>query len=149
MRLLIQRVTRGAVRIEGEAVGEIGAGIVILVGIARDDEPAVVAAMARKAAALRIFEDEAGRMNRSLLEVGGGALVVSQFTLHADTRRGRRPSFIRAAPPEHAAPLVDSFADALRALGVSPVATGRFGAMMAVEIHNQGPVTIWLDSDER
>ena len=147
MRALIQRVTRGAVRVEGETVGEIGAGLVILLGVGEADGEAEAAFLARKIAALRIFGDAEGRFNLSLLDTGGAALVVSQFTLFADARKGRRPSFVGAAPPERAARLVEGFADTLRAAGAR-VATGRFGAKMAVEIHNDGPVTIWLDTDE-
>ena len=146
MRALIQRVTRGAVRVEGETVGEIGAGLVILLGVGEADGPAEAAFLAHKIAALRIFSDADGRFNLSLLDTGGAALVVSQFTLFADARKGRRPSFVGAAPPDRAARLVAGFADALRGAGVG-VATGRFGATMAVEIHNDGPVTIWLDTD--
>ncbi len=147
MRALIQRVTRGAVRVEGETVGEIGAGLVILLGVGEADGEAEAAFLAQKIAALRIFSDADGRFNLSLLDTGGAALVVSQFTLFADARKGRRPSFVHAAPPERAERLVEGFADALRGAGVR-VATGRFGAKMAVEIHNDGPVTIWLDTDE-
>ncbi len=147
MRALVQRVTQGAVRVEGEVVGRIGAGLVIFVGVGDRDGEAESAFLAGKVAALRIFGDEAGRFNRSLLDVGGGALVVSQFTLYADARKGRRPSFVHAAPPERAEELVDAFVAALRAAGVA-VETGRFRAVMSVEIHNDGPVTIWLDTDE-
>ncbi len=147
MRALIQRVTRGAVRVEGETVGEIGAGLVILLGVGEADGEAEAAFLAQKIAALRIFSDADGRFNLSLLDTGGAALVVSQFTLFADARKGRRPSFVQAAPPERAERLVEGFAAALRGAGLR-VATGRFGAKMAVEIHNDGPVTIWLDTDE-
>lgn len=147
MRALVQRVTRGAVRVGEEMVGAIGAGLVILVGVGAGDGPAEADFLAHKVATLRIFGDDAGRFNLSLLDAGGGALVVSQFTLYADARKGRRPSFVRAAPPEIAEALVARFADALRGLGV-PTETGRFRAQMAVEIHNDGPVTIWLDTDE-
>ena len=147
MRALVQRVTRGAVRVAGETVGAIGAGLVILVGVGEEDGPAEAAALANKIATLRIFGDAEGKFNLSLLDTGGAALVVSQFTLFADARKGRRPSFVRAAPPDRAEALVDAFAAALRAAGVT-VATGRFGAHMAVEIHNDGPVTIWLDTDD-
>lgn len=146
MRALVQRVSRGAVRVAGETVGEIGAGLVILVGVGEEDGPDEAEFLANKIAGLRIFGDAEGRFNLSLLDTGGAALIVSQFTLFADARKGRRPSFIRAAPPERAAALVDRFADTLRASGVT-VATGRFGAHMDVEIHNDGPVTIWLDTD--
>ncbi len=147
MRALVQRVTEGAVRVEGEVVGRIGAGLVIFVGVGDRDGEAEATFLAGKVAALRIFGDEAGRFNRSLLDVGGSALVVSQFTLYADARKGRRPSFVHAAPPERAEELVEAFVAALRAAGVA-VETGRFRAVMSVEIHNDGPVTIWLDSAE-
>ncbi len=132
---------------DGQVVGAIGPGLLLLVGVRRGDDLATAEWLAQKVAHLRIFEDEAGKMNRSVLEVGGSALVVSQFTLYADVRKGRRPSFIEAAPPEEARPLVDAFADALRRLGL-PVETGVFGAHMDVELVNDGPVTIWLDSAE-
>ena len=147
MRALIQRVTRGVVRVEGEIVGAIEAGLVILVGVGADDAEGDADFLAQKIAGLRIFGDEAGRFNRSLVDSGGGALVVSQFTLYADARKGRRPSFIGAAPPERAEALIARFAAGLRAAGV-PVATGRFRSQMAVEIHNDGPVTLWLDTAE-
>ena len=148
MRICLQRVTHGRVTVEGVVVGEIGPGLVLLVGIGEGDTEAEVDRMAQKVAMLRIFSDEAGRFNRSLLDVAGDALVVSQFTLYADARKGRRPSFTDAAGPDLAAPLCDRFAQRLRDLGVSHVATGRFGASMHVEIHNDGPVTIWLDSSD-
>lgn len=148
MKILLQRVSAGSVSVEGEIVGEIGAGVVLLVGITHTDSEAEVTKLAQKVAHLRIFEDENGKFNLSLLDTGGEALVVSQFTLYADARKGRRPSFTAAARPEHAAPLVDLFADRLRALGVPRVATGHFGASMLVNIANDGPVTIWLDSEE-
>ena len=147
MRALLQRVTRGAVRVDGEVVGEIGAGLVVLLGVGDQDGPAEAEFLAGKIATLRIFGDDAGKFNRSLLESGGAALVVSQFTLYADARKGRRPSFVHAAPPDRAEQLVDTFVAALRVSGV-PVETGRFRRMMLVEIHNDGPVTIWLDTDE-
>lgn len=148
MRVVLQRVTRGAVRVNGETVGAVGEGFVILTGIGHTDGEAQAQWLARKIAGLRVFEDDGGKFNRSLLDVGGGCLVVSQFTLFADARRGRRPSFIDAAPPEIAAPLISRFAEMLRAEGVAHVETGVFGAQMDVEIHNSGPVTIWLDTDE-
>ena len=148
MRVLIQRVSRGSVTVAGETVGSIEQGLVILVGIAPHDDRADVAQMAKKVTHLRIFTDENGRFNHSLLDTGGGALVVSQFTLYADTRRGRRPSFTNAAPPEQAEPLIDYFAKCLEAEGVARVENGRFGASMSVELCNEGPVTIWLDGDE-
>ena len=147
MRVLLQRVTAGRVTVEGQPVGEIGPGVVLLVGIGQGDTEKDADRLADKAAGLRIFNDDKGRFNHSLLDVGGGALVVSQFTLYADTRKGKRPSFAQAAPPQHAQSLVDRFTEALRRLGVNPVATGKFGAHMAVDIHNDGPVTIWLDSE--
>ncbi len=147
MRALVQRVSRGAVRVAGEAVGEIGPGLVVLVGVGEADGPAEAEALANKIAALRIFSDAEGKFNLSLLDTGGAALVVSQFTLFADARKGRRPSFVHAAPPERAERLVDAFAAALRGAGVT-VAPGRFRAHMEVEIHNDGPVTIWLDTDD-
>lgn len=147
MRALIQRVSEASVVVEGETVGAISTGLLILLGVGQDDSLAEAHSLAEKIANMRIFSDAAGKFNHSLLEVRGAALVVSQFTLLADTRKGRRPSFVQAARPEHAAPLVDDFCAALRELGVV-VATGRFGAMMEVKLVNQGPVTIWLDTDE-
>jgi D-tyrosyl-tRNA(Tyr) deacylase len=147
VKAVIQRVRRASVRVAGEEVATIGKGLVILLGIGRDDQEALADLFAEKTAHLRIFPNEAGKFDRSLLESGGEALVVSQFTLLADLRRGRRPSFTAAAPPERAAPLVDRFVAALRALGV-PTATGIFGAMMEVELVNEGPVTIVLESAE-
>ncbi len=149
MRAVVQRVTRGAVRVEGQVVGAIERGFVILLGVGHGDGEAQAAWLARKIAGLRVFEDEAGRFNRALAEVGGGCLVVSQFTLYADARRGRRPSFTDAAPPEVAEPLVLRFAELLREAGVGQVALGVFGARMEVELVNDGPVTIWLDTDDR
>jgi len=147
MRAVVQRVSRAKVTVEGQVTGEISAGLVILLGVGRQDTPAVAAALAEKAANLRIFEDENEKMNRSLLDVKGGALVVSQFTLYGDARGGRRPSFIAAAAPEQARNLYESFCQALGSLGVT-VATGIFQAMMSVELVNEGPVTILLDSDK-
>lgn len=147
MRAVIQRVARGSVRVGDELVGAIGPGLVILLGVRSGDDEQAAAWLARKVAGLRIFEDDQGKMNRSLVDIGGGALVVSQFTLYGDARRGRRPSFAEAAPPEQAAPLVARFAELLAAEGVTPVETGRFQAMMLVEILNDGPVTIILDTD--
>jgi D-tyrosyl-tRNA(Tyr) deacylase len=144
LRLLIQRVTRGSVTVDGEIVGQVGRGYVILVGVGHGDGEEQASWLAKKIAGLRVFEDADGKFNRSIQDVGGGALVISQFTLFADAVKGRRPSFIDAAPPEIAAPLVERFADLLRAEGI-PVETGRFGAHMDVEIHNDGPVTIWLE----
>ena len=147
MRAVVQRVTRGAVQVDGEVLGQIERGLVILLGIKAGDSPEDAQWMAGKVANLRIFEDEAGKFNLSLLEVGGAALVVSQFTLYGDARRGRRPSFSDAAPPDQAAPLVERFCQFLSQEGVSRVEQGRFQAHMLVEIHNDGPVTIILDSD--
>jgi D-tyrosyl-tRNA(Tyr) deacylase len=146
VRVVLQRVTRAAVRVERETVGSIDAGLVAFVGVAEGDTESEAQRMAAKAAELRIFSDTDGRFNLSLLDVGGEALVISQFTLHADTRRGRRPSFVAAARPEVAAPLVEAFAAALEGLGVR-VARGRFGAHMDVDVFNDGPVTIILDSE--
>jgi len=148
VRALLQRTSGARVRVDGEVVGEIGAGLAILLGVGPGDDEAVADALARRAAELRIFDDAAGKTNLSLLDVGGEALVVSQFTLYADTRRGRRPGFTGAAAPEVAERLYRRFTEALRALGVG-VATGRFGALMAVELVNDGPFTIWLDSADR
>lgn len=145
MRAVIQRVTRAAVTVDDESIAEIGAGLCILLGIGEGDGPAEAEELALKIAQMRIFRDAAGYFNRSILDVAGEALVVSQFTLHADCRRGRRPSFSAAARPEVAEPLVEHFAQSLRLAGV-PVQTGIFGAMMLVEIHNDGPVTIVLDT---
>ncbi|ABQ90822.1 D-aminoacyl-tRNA deacylase [Roseiflexus sp. RS-1] len=145
MRAVVQRVSQASVTVGDEVVGAIGQGLLILLGIGVGDSEAEARLLAEKTANLRIFADEEGRFNRSLLDIGGEALVVSQFTLYADTRRGRRPSFSDAAPPEIAAPLVDVFAGELRRLGVA-VSTGRFGAMMRVALVNDGPVTILLDS---
>jgi D-tyrosyl-tRNA(Tyr) deacylase len=133
--------------VEGAVTGEITPGLVILLGIGRDDTSAVAVSMAGKIANLRIFEDDQGKMNRSLLDIRGSALVVSQFTLYGDARGQRRPSFISAAPPEHAKQLYEEFSEELRKLGVT-VATGVFQAMMSVELVNEGPVTILLDSDK-
>ena len=144
MRVLLQRVAWARVRIAGHPIAQIGPGLLLLVGVTHGDGPEQVDYLARKVAHLRIFEDEAGKMNRSVLDIGGEALVVSQFTLYADTRKGRRPAFTDAASPEIAAPLVEQFAQALQALGV-PVQTGQFGAHMEVELCNDGPVTIWLE----
>jgi len=144
MRALIQRVKTGKVTVDGRTVAEISHGLVILLGIGQGDTAEQARFLARKIAALRIFEDQEGRFNRSILELGGAAIVVSQFTLYADTSKGRRPSFTAAASPEGAAPLVDTFADILRGLGV-PTQKGVFGAHMLVEIENDGPVTIWLE----
>jgi D-tyrosyl-tRNA(Tyr) deacylase len=144
MRVVLQRVHRGQVSVDGRTVAAIGPGIVILVGVAPGDGEAQVRSLVEKIANLRIFEDGRGKINLSLLETGGEAIVVSQFTLYADTRKGRRPSYTGAAPPEVAAPLVERFAALLQEQGV-PTQTGEFGAHMLVEIDNDGPVTIWLE----
>lgn len=144
MRAVIQRVQLGRVLVQGTPIAEIGPGIVILLGIGPGDGEPQAAYLAEKIATLRIFEDDQGKTNRSVLDIGGAALVVSQFTLYADTRRGRRPSFTDAAPPELASPLVERFATLLRAQGV-PTQTGQFGAHMQVELINDGPMTIWME----
>ena len=144
MRVALQRVRCGRVRVNDQSIAEIGLGLVILLGVGPDDGDEQIEYLVNKIANLRIFEDDQGKINRSLLDVGGAAIVVSQFTLYADTRKGRRPSFTDAAPPEIASPLVDQFAGKLAALGV-PTQTGEFGAHMQVEIHNDGPVTIWME----
>jgi D-tyrosyl-tRNA(Tyr) deacylase len=144
MRVLLQRVSAGKVMVDDRIIARIGKGLVILLGIGHEDGEGQAVFLAEKIANLRIFEDEQGKTNLSILDVDGGAIVVSQFTLYADTRKGRRPSFTDAALPGHAAPLVERFADLLRAHGV-PTQTGQFGAHMQVEIHNDGPVTIWLE----
>ncbi len=145
MRVVIQRVKLGRVLVAGHAIAEIGTGFVILVGIGHGDGEAQARVLAEKVANLRIFEDDQGKMNLSLLDIGGQAIVVSQFTLYADARRGRRPSFTDAALPEIAQPLVDRFAQMLLELGI-PTQTGEFGAHMQVEILNDGPVTIILEA---
>ncbi|MEW5991877.1 MAG: D-aminoacyl-tRNA deacylase [Chloroflexota bacterium] len=149
MRALIQRVERAEVRSSGESVASIGPGVVVLVGVGHDDDEATADALARRIVELRIFRDEAGKTNRSILEVAGGALVVSQFTLFADTSRGRRPGFSGAAPPLVAERLYERVADRLEEAGVEPVGTGIFGAEMAVELVNDGPFTLWLDTEAR
>jgi D-tyrosyl-tRNA(Tyr) deacylase len=147
MRAVVQRVSRARVTVEGRVTGEIGGGLVILLGVGREDTSAVAASMAEKVANLRIFEDDQGKMNRSLLDVKGAALVVSQFTLYGDARGQRRPSFISAAPPEKAKTLYEEFSRAVQVLGIT-VATGIFQSMMSVELVNEGPVTILIDSDK-
>jgi D-tyrosyl-tRNA(Tyr) deacylase len=148
MRVILQRVRQGSVTVEGNITGSIETGFVALVGVTHADTQAEAELLARKTANLRVFEDADGKMNLSALDTGAGVLVISQFTLYADSRKGRRPSFTDAARPEIAAPLVDHFADCLRREGITRVEKGVFGAMMLVEIHNDGPVTIILDSDE-
>lgn len=146
MRALLQRVTQSCVRVDGQSVGAIGPGWLILLGVGADDVESDALKLAQKIVHLRLFNDEQGKFNRSLLNIAGHALVVSQFTLYADTRKGRRPNFTQAAPPDLAQKLIDRFVESLRQLGVPNVQTGQFGAAMTVEIHNDGPVTIWLDS---
>jgi D-tyrosyl-tRNA(Tyr) deacylase len=146
MRVVIQRVSSGRVSVDGHTVAEIGPGVVILLGIGPEDGEQQAKYLAEKIANLRIFEDQQGKMNLSLLDVSGEAIVVSQFTLYADTRKGRRPSFINAAPPKIAEPLVERFAELLRTMGVE-TQTGAFGAHMQVDIANHGPVTIWIERD--
>jgi D-aminoacyl-tRNA deacylase len=147
MRAVVERVSRAKVTVQGSVTGEIASGLMILLGVGKDDNSSVAAAAAEKIANLRIFEDRAGKMNLSLLEVKGSALVVSQFTLYGDARGQRRPSFIAAAPPELAKKLYEEFCEALSKLGI-PVKTGIFQAMMSVELVNEGPVTILIDSDK-
>ena len=145
MRAVVQRVTRASVIVNGELIGEIGRGLAVLLGIARDDAQQDARYLVEKIAALRIFDDEEGRMNRSVKDIGGSVLIVSQFTLYGDVRRGLRPSWIEAAAPEIAGPLYDYFVEQARQ-NISEVATGSFRAMMQVELVNDGPVTILLDS---
>lgn len=145
MRVLLQRVTRANVTVDGTVTGEIGHGLVALVGIGHGDDEAVVRALADRTCDLRIFRDAEGRTNLSLMDVGGAVLAISQFTLYADTRKGRRPSFLGAAPPDLGDRLYQAYAAALQARGVT-VARGVFGAEMAVDLVNDGPFTIWLDS---
>lgn len=147
MRVVIQRVSQARVSVSGRTIAQIERGAVILLGIGPQDGEAQARYLAEKIATLRIFEDEAGKMNLSLLDVGGAAIVVSQFTLYADVRKGRRPSFTDAAPPEIACPLVEQFAEYLRAQGIA-TQTGEFGAHMLVEIANDGPVTIWIERQD-
>ena len=147
MRAIVQRVSRARVIVDSSVTGEIADGLVVLLGVGRDDTSAIATGMAEKISNLRIFEDDQRKMNRSLLDVKGSALVVSQFTLYGDARGQRRPSFVAAAPSEQANKLYEEFVEALRSLRVT-VATGVFGAMMSVELVNEGPVTILLDSDK-
>jgi len=146
MKAVIQRVSRASVRVDERITGQIDWGLLILLGVAPDDGPEQVIWLARKLCGLRIFSDEAGRMNHSVIDVGGGVLVVSQFTLFADYRRGRRPSYVAAAPPEHAEPLYRSFCEAVQAQGVTTVGRGVFGAHMDVELVNDGPVTLTVET---
>lgn len=148
MRALVQRVSRAEVRVDGRVVGAIGRGILVLLGVAPDDDPSTARALARRVAEMRIHADAEGRTNLSLAEVGGAVLAVSQFTLYADTRRGRRPGFTGAAEPPHAAAIYDGFCAALEELGVT-TERGRFGASMEVELVNAGPFTLWLDTADR
>ena len=148
MRALLQRVSRAEVRVDGAVVGSIGRGLLVLLGVAPSDDGATAEALARRIVELRIHEDDAGLTNRSLRDVDGAVLAVSQFTLYADTRRGRRPGFSGAALPDHAAAIYERFCAALEGLGV-PTARGRFGAPMEVELVNDGPFTIWLDTADR
>lgn len=144
MRALLQRVSNASVKVQDKVISQIGKGLVVLLGVGHGDGEEQARFLAEKIANLRIFEDEHGKTNLSVLDVQGDAIVVSQFTLYADSRKGRRPSFTEAALPEVASPLVDRFVEALRGHGV-PTQTGQFGAHMLVEIHNDGPVTIWLE----
>jgi D-aminoacyl-tRNA deacylase len=145
MRAVVQRVARARVVIDGETVGEVGQGLLVLLGVTHDDTTETASWLADKVVGLRVFNDADGKMNRSVADVRGGVLVVSQFTLYGDCRKGRRPSFIDAARPELAIPLYEAFVNAVKALGL-PVAAGRFGAMMQVELVNDGPVTLVIDS---
>jgi len=147
MRALLQRVSRASVTVNEQVAGQIGQGLLVLLGVGQDDSEVQVKTLADKIVHLRIFGDEEGKMNRSLLDIGGEVLVVSQFTLYADVRRGRRPGFTDAAPPSIAEPLVERFKAAIGAYGLT-VADGVFGAYMEVELLNTGPVTIWMDSEE-
>ena len=144
MRALLQRVSHGKVSVDGKSIAEIGHGLVVLLGVGEGDGETEIRYLAEKIAQMRIFEDAQGKMNLSILDVGGEAIVVSQFTLYANTKKGRRPSFVHAAPPEIAAPLVEEFTKVLAAQGI-PTQSGEFGADMLVEINNDGPVTIWLE----
>lgn len=148
MRVVVQRCSNAEVRIDGNSVGKIGQGFMLLVGITETDTTAEADLLAKKIAQLRVFEDEAGKMNLAIRDVGGAILSISQFTLYADCRKGNRPSFIRAARPEQASPLYDYFNETLRTTYGLTVETGRFGADMKVDFINDGPVTILLDTDE-
>ena len=148
MRAIVQRVTAAAVTVAGEPVGRIGPGLVLLVGVRHGDSPAAARWLAEKVAHLRIFADDESKFNRSVLDVGGSILLISQFTVYGDCRKGRRPNFTAAAPPDVAAPLLDTLAEELRNRGL-PVETGEFGAMMQVALTNDGPVTVLVDTPER
>jgi D-tyrosyl-tRNA(Tyr) deacylase len=148
MRALVQRVTRAEVRVDGQVVGSIGRGVLVLLGVARDDDAATARALARRVTQLRIHADTQGRTNLALGDIGGSVLAVSQFTLYADTSRGRRPGFTGAAEPAHASVIYDCFCARLVELGM-PTARGRFGAAMEVELVNDGPFTVWLDTADR
>lgn len=148
MRAVLQRVNHARVTVDGEAVGAIDRGYLILLGVGKGDTSVDADRLAEKIVHLRIFPDDRGRFDRSLLDIGGGALVVSQFTLYGDARRGRRPSFSDAAAPDNAEPLCNYFSQSLRRLGVVRVESGRFAATMRVDLQNDGPVTLWLDTDE-
>ena len=145
MRAVVQRVSRASVVITGQTVGAIDAGLVVLLGVAHEDTPEQAKWLAEKVVGLRIFNDDAGKMNRDLAEIGGAMLIVSQFTLYGDCSKGKRPSFIGAAPPAIAIPLYEAFINGVKALGI-PVATGQFGADMKVELVNDGPVTLIVDT---
>lgn len=147
MRAVLQRVSQASVTVDGQVVGQIGQGLLVLLGVGQGDSESQVKLLADKVVQLRIFGDEEGKMNRSLLDIHGEILVISQFTLYADLKRGRRPGFTRAAPPSLAIPLYEQFKEILAAYGL-PVASGIFGATMHIELCNEGPVTIMLDSDE-
>jgi D-tyrosyl-tRNA(Tyr) deacylase len=148
MRALVQRVNQASVTVDEQVLGAVDAGLVVLAGVCEADNKATADLLAEKIVKLRLFEGDGGQFDRSVLDVGGGVLVVSQFTLYADVRKGRRPSFTDAARPAHAEPLCDYLARRFEALGVSHVATGQFGAHMAVSLVNDGPVTLWLDTAE-
>src|SRR5205807_10386134 len=147
MRALLQRVSRASVTVDEQVVGQIGQGLLVFLGVGQDDSEVQVKFLADKIVHLRIFGDDEGKMNRSLLDIAGEVLVVSQFTLYADMRRGRRPSFINAAPPAIAEPLVERFKEAIASYGLA-VASGTFGASMQIDLCNEGPVTIWIDSED-
>jgi D-aminoacyl-tRNA deacylase len=146
MRALIQRVSQARVRVDGETIGEINRGLLVLLGIKHDDTIEKAMWLADKTVSLRIFADQDGKMNLSVHDAGGAVLIVSQFTLYGDARKGRRPSFIQAAGSDHAIPLYEAFINAVKALGI-PTATGRFGAMMQVELVNDGPVTLMIETE--